>query len=104
MRLGRLPGRGHPRAARVVACAVAAILLAFALRLLYGPGDPGYDARFELVWGHELAHLQSPDYGSSLSPTSHPLANLVGAFASLFGRSGPTVLMGLSFLALAAVG
>src|ERR1700712_447971 len=86
-----------------VYCAALAVL-ALALRAIYGPGNPGYDARFALVWGHELAHLQSPDHGAALSPTSHPLANLVGLLASLFGRSGPTVLAGLSYLALAGLG
>lgn len=104
MRGAALPGGGHRQLVRAAAYCLALVVLAVALRLVYGPADPGYDARFALVWGRELAHLQSPDYGSVLSPTSHPLANLVGLVASLFGGSGPAVLNGLSWLALAGVG
>jgi hypothetical protein len=95
-------GRGPRR--RALAYAIAVVLLAFLLWGVYGPAEVGYDARFSLVWGHELGHLQSADYGAQLSPTSHPLANLLGFVASLFGRSGPGVLAALSFVALSGLG
>lgn len=79
-------------------------MLALLLRVVYGPADVGYDAQFSLLWGQELGHLTSPDYGSQLSPTSHPLANLIGLGASLFGQSGPDVLAGFSYLTFAGLG
>lgn len=98
----RAPGWG-PRST-ALAYVIAAVVLAVVLRRVYGPAEVGYDARFALVWGRELGHLHSPDYGAQLSPTSHPLANLLGLVASLFGRSGPGVLAALSFAALSALG
>jgi hypothetical protein len=95
--------QGH-RTARVLGFCLALVVLAVALRFLYGPGDVGYDARYSLVWGRELAHLQSPDHAAALSPTSHPLANAIGLVASLFGAIGPTFLVWLSFLAFAGLG
>jgi hypothetical protein len=91
------------RATRVV-FVLSVALLAIVVWLVYGPAEVGYDARFSLVWGHELAHLQSPDYGAALSPTSHPLANLIGLLASLAGRAGPGVLAALSYVAFAGLG
>src|SRR4051812_34265938 len=92
------------RAVRAFAWCLALLLLAAGLRLLYGPAGVGYDARFSLIWGHELAQLDPPDYGAALSPTPHPLANLVGLAASLFGRRGPEVVAGLSFAWFAWLG
>src|SRR4051794_1496792 len=93
-----------PKPGRAAVLILGVAALAVLLRLVYGPAEVGYDARYSLVWGHELAQLHSPDYGAELSPTSHPLANLVGLLASLFGRSGPAVLAGLSFVALSGLG
>lgn len=78
--------------------------LALLLRLVYGPGDLGFDAAFSLVWGDELRHLHGLDYGAVVTPTPHPLANVVAALASFAGDAGPTILLVLSFLSFAAVG
>ncbi len=79
-------------------------MLAVASRLALGPGAIGYDASFALLWGDELTRLERPDFDARFTPTPHPLANLAGAVASLFGRSGPEVLLALSHLSLAGVG
>jgi hypothetical protein len=79
-------------------------VLAVASRLALGPGAIGYDASFALLWGDELTRLERPDFDARFTPTPHPLANLAGAVASLFGRSGPEVLLALSHLSLAGVG
>lgn len=94
--------RGQVVRALAVLGAVAA--LAVLLRLVYGPGDIGFDALFSLVWGDELRHFASLDYGAAVSPTPHPLANVVGAVVSLTGRAGPDVLIALSFACSAALG
>ncbi len=80
------------------------LALAVASRLALGPGAIGYDASFALLWGDELTRLERPDFDARFTPTPHPLANLAGAVASLFGRSGPDVLLALSHLSLAGVG
>src|SRR4051794_11982491 len=92
------------KAGRAAVLILAVIVLALVLRLVYGIGAPGYDAHFSLVWGDQLRHFQSPDYGAPLSPTPHPLSNLIGALASVFGGSGPDVLLALSYAAFAALG
>jgi hypothetical protein len=98
------PAPRRAAAVRIALCCAAVLLFALALRVAYGAADLGYDARFSLLWGQELSHLASPDYGSQLSPTSHPLADLIGLVASLFGRSGPAVLAAFSYAAFAGLG
>ena len=44
--------------------AVTALLLA-----LFPVGFPNYDTIYALLWGKELAHGMSPDYGAALPPT-----------------------------------
>src|SRR4051812_32576900 len=53
--------------------AVSGVLL-----LVFPVGFPNYDTIYALVWGRELAHGVSPDYGAALPPTPHPLADLLG--------------------------
>ena len=60
--------------------AVAALLL-----LVFPIGFPNYDTIYALVWGRELAHGLSPDYGAALPPTPHPLADLFGLVATPLG-------------------
>ncbi|HEX8121844.1 MAG TPA: hypothetical protein VF549_11325 [Solirubrobacteraceae bacterium] len=74
------------------------------LRLLLGPGAIGYDASWSIAWGDALAHLHAPDHGPPYAPTPHPLANVLGLVASLFGDAAPEVLLGVSFVALGALG
>jgi hypothetical protein len=52
-----------------------------------------YDTLYALVWGRDLIHGRSPDYGVTLAPTPHPLAEAVGALVSLFGTDGGYALM-----------
>jgi len=62
--------------------------IAGALWLIYPFGFPTYDTAYQLVWGDELAHGISPDYGASEPPTPHPLAELWGVIVSPLGASG----------------
>jgi hypothetical protein len=82
---------------------VATAVLALLLRLVYGPGNLGFDGAFSLVWGDELRRLEAPDYGAAVTPTPHPLANAVAVLASLAGDRGPGVLIALSFASYAAL-
>ncbi|MGA8745092.1 MAG: hypothetical protein WB507_04415 [Solirubrobacterales bacterium] len=65
-----------------VAVVTAALLAVFPV------GFPNYDTIYALLWGKELAHGMSPDYGSALPPTPHPLADLLGLVTTPVGNAG----------------
>jgi hypothetical protein len=79
--------------------AVAALLL-----LIFPLGFPNYDTIYALVWGRELAHGVSPDYGAALPPTPHPLADLLGLIATPLGDGAIGVTMAIAYLSLGLVG
>ena len=63
-----------------------------------------YDTLYMLVWGRDLVHGRSPDYDVALAPTPHPLAEAVGALASLFGQDGGyTLMLALALLSFGAL-
>jgi hypothetical protein len=78
---------------------VSALLL-----ILFPTGFPNYDTIYALVWGRELAHGVSPDYGAALPPTPHPLADLLGAVTTPIGNGAITVTMIVAYLSLGLVG
>jgi len=80
-----------------VAAVVAALLLIFPL------GFPNYDTIYALVWGRELAHGVSPDYGAALPPTPHPLADLLGLVTTPLGGGAVGVTMVIAYLSLGLV-
>ena len=75
-----------------------------ALLLLFPVGFPNYDTIYSLVWGRELAHGQSPDYGAALPPTPHPLADLLGLLTTPLGDGAITVTMIVAYLSLGLIG
>lgn len=75
-----------------------------ALLLLFPVGFPNYDTIYALVWGRELAHGVSPDYGAALPPTPHPLADLLGLVTTPIGDGAITVTMIVAYLSLALCG
>jgi hypothetical protein len=79
--------------------AVGAVLL-----LVFPLGFPNYDTIYALVWGRELAHGTSPDYGAALPPTPHPLADLLGLIATPLGNGAIDVTMVIAYLALGLTG
>jgi hypothetical protein len=79
--------------------AITAVLL-----LVFPVGFPNYDTIYALVWGRELAHGMSPDYGAALPPTPHPLADLLGLVTTPLGDGAIGVTMALAYLALGLVG
>jgi hypothetical protein len=79
--------------------AITALLL-----LLFPVGFPNYDTIYALVWGRELAHGVSPDYGAALPPTPHPLADLLGLIATPIGDGAITVTMIAAYLSLGLIG
>ena len=97
----RCPGAaGGPQpvdAAAWVAAVAALLLIVFPL------GFPNYDTIYALVWGRELAHGVSPDYGAALPPTPHPLADLLGLMATPLGGGAIDVTMVIAYLSLGLV-
>jgi hypothetical protein len=81
-----------------VAAVVALLLLVFPL------GFPNYDTIYALVWGRELAHGMSPDYGAALPPTPHPLADLLGLVTTPLGGGAIGVTMVVAYLSLGLIG
>jgi hypothetical protein len=79
--------------------AVTAVLL-----LVFPVGFPNYDTIYALVWGRELAHGMSPDYGSALPPTPHPLTDLIGLVATPLGDGVITVTMVIAYASLGLIG
>lgn len=75
-----------------------------ALLLVFPFGFPNYDTIYALVWGRELAHGVSPDYGAALPPTPHPLADLLGLVATPIGDGAITVTMVVAYVSLALCG
>ena len=81
-----------------VAAVTAALLLVFPV------GFPNYDTIYALVWGRELAHGVSPDYGAALPPTPHPLADLLGLVTTPLGDGAITVTMVVAYASLGLIG
>ena len=78
---------------------VTAVLL-----LLFPYGFPNYDTIYALVWGRELAHGQSPDYGAALPPTPHPLTELWGLVTTPLGDGMITLTMVGAYVSLGLIG
>ena len=79
--------------------AVTAVLL-----IVFPVGYPNYDTIYALVWGRELAHGVSPDYGAALPPTPHPLMDLFGLVTSPFGGGAPiTATMVVAYVSLGLI-
>jgi hypothetical protein len=70
-----------------------AVGVAVAIGLIGGHGLPDYDATFALIWGHDIAHGQAPDYTLPSRPAGHPLTTLVGVIGSPLGRDGAAELI-----------
>lgn len=87
----------------------ALILLAWvggtaaALLIVFPVGFPNYDTIYALLWGREIAHGMSPDYGAALPPTPHPLADLLGVVTTPLGEGAITVTMVIAYLSLGLV-
>ncbi len=78
--------------------AVTAVLL-----IVFPVGFPNYDTIYALVWGRELAHGHSPDYGAALPPTPHPLIDFLGLVTSPFGEAPITVTMIVAYISLGLI-
>jgi hypothetical protein len=66
----------------------------------FGHAFLNYDTFYALVWGGDLAHGRTPDYGVAVAPTPHPLAELVGLVLAPFGAAGEDLMLAAGLLAL----
>jgi hypothetical protein len=74
------------------------------LLFVFPYGFPNYDTIYALVWGRELAHLESPDYGAALPPTPHPLTELWGLVTTPLGDGMLTLTMVGAYVSLGLIG
>src|SRR3954454_4939782 len=58
----------------------------------FGHAFLNYDTFYALVWGGDLAHGRTPQYGVAVAPTPHPLAELLGIVLAPFGSSEDLML------------
>jgi hypothetical protein len=88
------------------------VLGALAAWLMVGRGLVNYDTLYDIVWGRQIAHGQSPDMTVPLAPTPHPLATLAGVIGSpltsaadgfVHGVSATDATIVVAFLALGAL-
>src|SRR5436190_2276013 len=78
--------------------------VAGALWLIFPFGYPNYDTAYSLLVGDQLAHGMSPDWGPTLRPPAHPLAELWGMLVSPLGAAGASdATTVVAYLALGAV-
>jgi hypothetical protein len=95
------PGRSLAGLAGLIATVAVAALL----RLIAGVGFANYDTLYALLWGQQLAHGQTPQYGLSIAPTPHPLIEALGLlFTPLGPQASEYITVALGFLALAGCG
>src|SRR4051794_28471570 len=66
----------------------------------FGHAFLNYDTFYALVWGSDLAHGRTPDYGVAVAPTPHPLAELIGVVLTPFGAGAEDLMLALGLLAL----
>jgi hypothetical protein len=79
--------------------------LGAALFAIFRAGFANWDTAYALVWGNEVLAGRRPDFdGVALTPTNHPLADLVGIPLAALGDAGETLVVVIAFLALGAVG
>ena len=96
-----MPGMQSSSRLRTWAEPLAFVAVITAILLLIFPrGFPNYDTIYYLLWGREIFHGMSPDYGAPLAPTPHPLYDLIGAVFAPLGDGSITVSIVLAYVSL----
>ena len=81
------------------------LALAGAVFAFFRAGFANWDTSYALVWGNEVASGRRPDFDdAALTPTTHPLADLLGLILVPFGDAAEEIVVVLGFLALGAIG
>src|SRR4051812_3973738 len=81
-----------------------AIAVAAVMWLVYDPWYLNYDARYALLWAHDLAHGLHPDYTADFAPTPHPLQTASSILALPFGSHADDVVALSALLCFGALG
>ncbi len=98
------PTRAAPATmARWLPAAATIVGVAALMYLVYDPWYLNYDARYALLWAHDLWHGATPDYTADYAPTPHPLQMAVSSFALPFGDHADSVLAGMMLLCFGAL-
>jgi hypothetical protein len=98
----RLRGRAD---VRVLTSSIEIALGAVLLRVIAGVGFVNYDTLYALAWGGQLSRGSTPAYGVAISPTPHPLLELLGLVLSPLGpHDVSSATIALAFVALSACG
>jgi hypothetical protein len=88
---------------RLAPAAATSAVVAVLLDLIYGPWFLNYDARYALLWAHDLASGHKPEYTADFAPTPHPLQTAFGLLALPFGAASDDVLVFATLLAFGAL-
>ena len=80
-----------------------AVLVAAAVRLVYGPWYGNYDVRYALLWARDLVHGHNPDYEAAFAPTPHPLSIAWSVAGLPFGDRAGSVMVLIALLGLGAL-
>ncbi len=83
--------------------ALAVLILVTLYAFFAYPTYPNYDSYYSLIWGRELIHGQTPSFDVYRAPTEHPLAVILGAGLSVFGRGADRILVFLTLASLVAL-
>lgn len=89
--------------ARWLPAVVTIVGVAVVMYLVYDPWYLNYDARYALLWAHDLWHGFTPQYDADYAPTPHPLQMAVGSIALLFGNDADRVMVGMVLLCFGAL-
>jgi hypothetical protein len=96
-------GELRAAAGRLAPAALTAVVVAALLDLVYAPWYLNYDARYALLWAHDLASGFAPEYRADFAPTPHPLQTAVGLLALPFGEAADDVLVWAVLLSFGAL-
>jgi hypothetical protein len=88
------------RARRGLADWLAGAVIGALVFAWFGHAFLNYDTFYAVVWGNDLAHFRTPEYGVPVAPTPHPLAELVGIALSPFRSGSEDLMLALGLLAL----
>src|SRR3954462_8217378 len=79
---------------------LAATAIGAAVFAWFGHAFLNYDTFYALVWGSDLAHGRTPQYGVAVAPTPHPLAELVGIALAPVRSGSEDLMLAIGLLAL----
>lgn len=87
---------------RFLPCALVP-LIGIAARLAYGGGFLNFDSMWSVVWGGQIAHLDSPTFSAAGAVTPHPLTTLEGILLAPLGSDAETALHAVGYIGLGAL-